>query len=233
MKKLILMMAGLIIMSVINAQTVEEIVKKYTAANKLDQVANLKTIKITANMSMMGMEMPMEMWMKNPNKIKTVTSFNGQDMIQVFDGEKGYVINPMTGSTEPVEMTQDQIKQTLRNSMFQNSMAIYLKNGQLALEGEDKVNEKPAYKLKATIEGGNVIDMFIDKTSFLLVKTSMTISQNGMTITIDSYPSDYTETNGVLIPMKTTSSAQGMDSVITYTKVEIDLPMDDSLFKIK
>ena len=233
MKKLILMMAGLIIMSVINAQTVEEIVKKYTAANKLDQVANLKTIKITANMSMMGMEMPMEMWMKNPNKIKTVTSFNGQDMIQVFDGEKGYVINPMTGSTEPVEMTQDQIKQTLRNSMFQNSMAIYLKNGQLALEGEDKVNEKPAYKLKATIEGGNVIDMFIDKTSFLLVKTSMTISQNGMTITIDSYPSDYTETNGVLIPMKTTSSAQGMDSVITFTKVEIDLPMDDSLFKIK
>jgi outer membrane lipoprotein-sorting protein len=139
----------------------------------------------------------------------------------------------MTGSTEPVEMTQDQIKQTLRNSMFQNSMAIYLKNGQLALEGEDKVNEKPAYKLKATIEGGNVIDMFIDKTSFLLVKTSMTISQNGMTITIDSYPSDYTETNGVLIPMKTTSSAQGMDSVITFTKVEIDLPMDDSLFKIK
>ncbi|MGA2405620.1 MAG: hypothetical protein ABSF81_02585 [Bacteroidales bacterium] len=233
MKKLILMMAGLITMSVINAQTVEEIVKKYTAANKLDQVANLKTIKITANMSMMGMEMPMVMWMKNPNKIKTVTSFNGQDMIQVFDGEKGYVLNPMTGSTESVEMTPDQIKQILRSSMFQNSMAIYLKNGQLALEGEDKVNEKPAYKLKATIEGGNVIDMFIDKTSFLLVKTSMTTSQNGMTITIDSYPSDYTETNGVLIPMKTTSSAQGMDFVITFTKVEIDLPMDDSLFKIK
>jgi outer membrane lipoprotein-sorting protein len=233
MKKLILMMAGLITMSVINAQTVEEIVKKYTAANKLDQVANLKTIKITANMSMMGMEMPMVMWMKNPNKIKTVTSFNGQDMIQVFDGEKGYVLNPMTGSTESVEMTPDQIKQILRSSMFQNSMAIYLKNGQLALEGEDKVNEKPAYKLKATIEGGNVIDIFIDKTSFLLVKTSMTTSQNGMTITIDSYPSDYTETNGVLIPMKTTSSAQGMDFVITFTKVEIDLPMDDSLFKIK
>ena len=233
MKKLILMMAGLIIMSVINAQTVEEIVKKYTAANKLDQVANLKTIKITANMSMMGMEMPMEMWMKNPNKIKTVTNFNGQDMIQVFDGEKGYVLNPMTGSTEPVEMTPDQIKQTLRSNMFQNYMAIYLKNGQLALAGEDKVNEKPAYKLKVTIEGGNVIDMFIDKTSFLLVKTSITTTQNGMTITMDSYPSDYTETNGVFIPMKTTSSAQGMDFVINFTKVEVDLPMADSLFKIK
>ena len=41
----------------------------------------------------------MTMWMKNPNKIKTVTSINGQEMIQVFDGVKGYTVNPMTGST--------------------------------------------------------------------------------------------------------------------------------------
>ena len=233
MKKLIFIMAGLIIMSVVSAQTLEEIVKKYTAANKLDQVSNLKTIKITANMSMMGMEMPMVMWMKNPNKIKSVTTFNGQEMIQVFDGEKGYIVSPMTGSTDPVEMTEDQVKQTLRNSMFQNYMANYFKNGQLALAGEDKVNDKPAYKIKATAEGGTVIDMYIDKSSYLLVKTSTTTSQGGMTITMDSYLSDYTETSGLLIPMKTTSSAQGMDIIINFTKIEVDVPMDDSLFKIK
>ena len=171
MKKLIFIMAGLIVMSVVSAQSLEEIVKKYTAANKLDQVANLKTIKITANMSVMGMEMPMELWMKNPNKIKSVTTFNGQEMVQVFDGEKGFVVNPMTGSMDPVEMTPDQVKQTLRSSMFQNYMATYLKNGQLALNGEENVNDKPAYKLKATIEGGTVIDLFIDKSSYFLVKT--------------------------------------------------------------
>ena len=233
MKKLIFVVTGLIIMSVISAQSLDEIVKKYTEANKLDKVANMKTIKITASMSLMGMDMPMVMWMKNPNKIKSVTTFNGQEMIQVFDGEKGYVVSPMTGSTEPVEMTEDQVKQTLRNSMFQNYMANYFKNGQLALAGEDKVNDKPAYKIKATAEGGTVIDMYIDKSSYLLVKTSTTTSQGGMTITMDSYLSDYTETSGLLIPMKTTSSAQGMDIIINFTKVEVDVPMDDSLFKIK
>jgi hypothetical protein len=233
MKKLIFIMAGLIMMSVISAQSIDEIVKKYAAANKLDQVANLKTIKITANMSMMGMEMPMVLFMKNPNKIKSVTTFNGQEMVQVFDGEKGYVVSPMTGSTDPVEMTPDQVKQTLRLSMFQNYMANYLKNGQLALAGEEKVNDKPAYKIKATIEGGTVIDMFIDKDSYYLVKTSSTTSQNGMTITMDSYPTDYTETNGIMIPMKTSTSAQGMDIVTNFTKVEVDVPMEDSLFKIK
>lgn len=229
MKKLIFIMTGLIMMSVISAQSLEEIVKKYTAANKLDQVANLKTIKITANMSMMGMEMPMVLMMKNPNKIKSVTTFNGQEMIQVYDGEKGWVVSPMTGSTDPVEMTPEQVKQTLRSSMFQNYMVNYLKNGQLALAGEENVKDKPAYKLKATVEGGTVIDMFIDKSSYLLVKTSTTAS--GMTM--ESYPSDYTDTNGFMIPMKTTTSAQGMDILINFTKVEVDIPMEDSLFTIK
>jgi outer membrane lipoprotein-sorting protein len=233
MKKLIFIIAGLIIMSAINAQSLDEIVMKYTEANKLDHVASLKTIKITGNMSMMGMEMPMVMFMKNPNKIKLVTTFNGKDMIQVFDGEKGYVVSPMTGSMDPVEMTPEQVRQTLRSSMFQNFMISYLKNGQLALAGEENVNEKPAFKIKATIEGGTVIDMFIDKSSYFLVKTSTTTSMNGMTITMDSFLSDYTDTSGIMIPMKTTNSAQGMEILINFTKVEVDIPIQDSIFKIK
>ena len=229
MKKLIFVITGLIIMSVVSAQSLDEIVKKYSEANKLDKVANLKTIKITANMSMMGMEMPMVMWMKNPNKIKSVTTINGQDMIQVFDGEKGFVISPMTGSTEPVEMTPDQIKQILRSSMFQNYMATYLKNGQLKLAGEENVKDKPAYKIEATVEGGTVIDMFIDKSSYFLVKTATTVSG----VAMEMYPTDYTETNGIMIPMKTSTSAQGMDILMNFTKVEVDLPMEDSIFKIK
>ena len=227
MKKLIIIMAGLIIMSAISAQSVEEIVKKYTVANKMDKVANLKTIKITANMSVMGMEMPMVMWMKNPNKIKTVTTINGQNMTQVFDGEKGFVISPMTGA-DPVKMTPEQVDQVLRSSMFQNYMAKYLKDGQLTLAGEENVNGKPAYKIKAALDGGMVVDLFIDKSSYFLVKTSTTTAGT----TVDSYPSNYTETSGFMIPMKTTTSAQGMDILINFTKVEVDIPIDDSVFKI-
>lgn len=233
MKKLIFIMAGLIMMSVISAQTLDEIVKKYTEANMLGNLANLKTIKITANMSMQGMEMPMVLWMKNPDKIKSITTFNGQDMIQVFDGQKGYIVSPMTGSSEPVEMTPEQVKQTLRSNMFQNFLANYFKDGNLTLVGEENVNDKPAYKIKAAVEGGTIIDLFIDKNSYLLVKTSTTANVNGMNITMDSYPSDYTITNGLMIPMKTTTSAQGMDIQINFTKVEVDVPMADSIFKIK
>jgi len=228
MKRLFFILTGLTIMSVINSQSLDEIVKRYTFANKLDKVSSLKTIKITGNMSIMGMQMPMTMWMKNPNKIKTVTSMNGQEMIQVYDGVKGYTVNPMAGSTSPVEMTAEEIKQIIRTNMFQNYMAEYLKNGQLSLAGDENVNNKPAHKLKATIEGGTVVNLFIDKSSYLMVK----ISTNSSGMTIDAFPSDYKETNGFLIPMKTSTTAQGMQFVMNFTNVEVDIPVDDSVFKI-
>jgi hypothetical protein len=31
-----------------------------------------------------------------------------------------------------------------------------------------------------------------------------------------------------MIPMKTSTSAQGMDILINFTKVEVDVPMEDS-----
>ena len=35
--------------------------------------------------------------------------------------------------------------------------------------------------------------MFIDKETYLLAKTIANVNQNGMAMTVDSYPSDYKE----------------------------------------
>ncbi len=232
MKKLILAVTGLLAFTLINAQSLDDIVKKYTVANKQDKLAGISTIKLTAKMSMMGMEMPIVMWMKNPNKIKSITTMNGQDIVQVFDGEKGWLVNPMSGS-DPVEMTPEQVKQALNQSVFQNKLAGYLKDGKLTLEGEENVNNKPAFKIKAIIEGGNTAYMYVDKESYFLVKTSATVNQGGQTVSVDSYPSNYTETNGIVLPMKTTTSMGGMEMVTTFEKVEVNIPIEDSVFKVK
>lgn len=233
MKKLFLSVSFLLAIFVLNAQSLEEIINKYTIANKLDKISGFKTIKITGKISMMNMDMQMDIWMKNPNKIKSVTTFNGQEIVQVFDGEKGYSINPMAGSNTPVEMTSDQIKEVIRNNMFQNYMVNYLKEGKLTLDGEDAVNGKPAFKVKADLDGGNSAMMFIDKSTYLITKSVANVNQGGMAMSIESYPSEYTEASGILLPMKTTTSASGMEIVTTFTKVEVDIPIEDSVFKIK
>jgi outer membrane lipoprotein-sorting protein len=233
MKKLVFVLTGLLVATVINAQSREEIVKSFSSAMKSDKLASVSSIKITGKMSAMGMEMPMTMFMKNPNKIKVVYSFNGQDMVSVFDGEKGYMINPMAGSSDPVELTGDQLAQVQKNSAFKNELLGYFKDGKLTLEGQENVNDKPAFKLKANV-GTSPIYMFVDKSTYLLVKSSTTVDQMGQSMNVDSYMTDYVDINGVVMPKKTTAMANGMEAAtITFDKIEVNLPMEDSVFKVK
>jgi len=233
MKKLLILMAGLFVVTAINSQSVDEIVKNYSVATKQDKLAKITSIKITGKMSAMGMEMPMVMMMKNPNKVKVIYTFNGQDIVSVFDGEKGYMVNPMMGSSDPVELTGAQLDQVKNNNAFQNQIATHFKNGKLTLEGQENVNDKPAFKLKVTT-GDEPVYMFLDKSSYLLVKLTTKANQMGTMMDIDTYMTDYVDIEGVVMPKKTTAMANGMEAaVISFDKIEVNLPMDDSVFKVK
>jgi len=176
----------------------------------------------------------MTMFMKNPNKIKVVYSINGQEIVSAFDGEKGYMINPMTGSSNPVELTGAQLQQVQNSNVFSNEILNYFRNGKLVLEGEENVNGKPAFKVKASPDGTTPVYMFIDKDSFLLVKTTARVEQMGTTMDVESVMTDYVENNGVVMPKKTTASANGMEAaVITFDKIEVNVPIEDTVFKMK
>jgi outer membrane lipoprotein-sorting protein len=231
MKKLFLVFTCLLVVAVLNAQSLEEIVKKYSAAMKYDQKANTQTIKVTGKASGMGMEMPLTMFMKNPDKIRIVNNVQGQDYIATFDGEKGYATNPMQGT---IELDGNQAKQVKNKNEFNNDLLNYFRSGKLTLEGDENVNGKPAFKLKADIEGGNPIYMFVDKDTYLLVKLSMKVEQMGQAMDIDLIMSDYVDINGVVMPRKITTSSSGMEfGVTTYDNIEVNVPMDDSIFKLK
>jgi hypothetical protein len=232
MKKNVLIIFCLFAVSAAFSQSLEEIVKNYTVANKIDQLSKFQTLKLTATVSVMGMEVPSEVWIKKPSKIKSVTSVNGEDIISVFDGEKGFSVNPMAGSSTPVEMTPDEIKNLKRSNIFENFLASYLKEGKLTLEGDEDVNGSPAFKIKALEDENTMLYFFIDKASYYIVKTSVSTVAQGMPVTIDTYSSDFQEINGFMMAMKSTMSVSGMDLEFTYTKVEVDIPMDDSIFRL-
>lgn len=233
MRKLFFVLTGLIAFTVANTQSLSEIVKNYSAAIKYDKLASVTSIKITGKMSAMGMDLPMVLYMKNPNKIKVTYSINGQDMVSAFDGEKGYTMNPMTGSTSPVELSGEQLKQVQQNNIFSNQVLSYFKNGQLTLEGSENVNNKPAFKLKASA-GTTPMYLYIDKSSYMLVKTSGTVEQMGTPMNVDTFMTDYVEVNGVVLPKKTSAMSNGMEAaVITFDKIEVNIPLEDSFFKMK
>lgn len=232
MKRLFTFLMAVVAVSALSGQSIDEIVKKYNAANKQDMLDKVNTIKITGKVSAMGMDLPLVMFMKKPDKIKMTYSFNGQEMITLYDGQKGYMLNPMMG-TDPVEITGDQLRQLQDNNSFKNQVQEYANTGKLTLEGEEAVNGKPAFKLKAAV-GSSPVYLFVDKASYMLVKTTATVEQMGTTVSMDSFMSDFTDVKGIVMPKKITQMANGMEAaVVSFDTIEVDIPVDDSVFKLK
>ncbi|MFN8239641.1 MAG: hypothetical protein U0X39_02690 [Bacteroidales bacterium] len=210
-----------------SAQTLEEIVKKQSQALKESQYDNIKSLKITGKISQMGMDLTMNMYYKAPNLSKNVISFNGQEIVQVFDGEKAYMINPMTGSSDPQELPASQSENLRNNSSFKSPLGKYLKDGKLTLEGSEDVKGKAAFKIKA-VDGENTYYMFVDKATYMLTK--MNIVSSGMSI--DTFM-EWGDVNGLMLPKKTTTSASGMEILMIIDSAEINPSLEDSFFKVK
>jgi hypothetical protein len=233
MKKSILLLSALLLATLLNAQSLEEIVKKYTVANKLDKLSAISTVKIAGKMSMMGIEMPMELWMKNPDKLLQVLSYNGQEIVTAIDGTKGYAINPMAGSPTPKEIPISEVENLKKSLVFYNYLEAYLKKGKLTLDGNGNVGDKPAFKLKILMDGGTIVLAYIDKSSFLMVKATINSISDGVDVVAEVIYSDFKDNSGVFLPMKqiTTTARGGFEMI--YDKVEVNIPMEDKLFRLK
>jgi hypothetical protein len=234
MKKSLILLPAILVASVCSAQTLDEIVNKYYAANGTELLEKASTLYIEMKMSQMGTEMPVIVNVKKPNKVKVVMTFNGMDIVTTFDGEKGYMINPLMGDTEAKEVPPEQLSSIQDYNMFRDNVMDNFRAGRVKLEGVEDVNGKPAFKLSVTDEAGAVTGVFIDKESYLTVKTTQKVTQMGQEMEVESYITEYQDVNGVKFPKVIKQIVNGMDlGGMTFEKVEIDKPMDDSIFNIK
>jgi len=234
MKKSLLVLSMLTLVTIANAQSLEEIVKKNFLAQGYDKLQDATSIYIEGKTVQMGTELPMIMQMKKGGKVKVTMTFNGMDIVTAFDGQKGWMINPMTGSDTPVEIPAEQLGEIKKNDIYRSQLQEFMSSGKLQLSGEEDVDGKPAYKMMATQETGSPIYFYVDKGSFLLVKTSVTVNAMGQEMTVDSYVKEYTEIGGFKFQKYSTTFLNGQESgSVTFDKIELNKDIDDSIFELK
>ncbi len=233
MKMSIVFFASLLVASVCSAQSLDEIVNKYYAANGTEILEKATTLHMEGNVSQMGMEMPMTITIKKPDKVRVVISFNGMDIVTTFDGEKGFMVNPLAGMTEPVEIPAEQLSGVQEYNMFRDKMLEAFKAGRLKLEGEEAVNGKPAFKVSITDEDGTTTTAFIDKDSYLTVKTVSKVEQMGQEMEVESYIKEWMDVDGAKFGKVITQVVNGQEmGGMTIDKVELNKEIDDSVFKV-
>jgi len=217
----------------VKAQTADEIIAKHVdALGGKDKLTQIKSIYIESTTEAMGNEAPTKTYVLNGKDYRMESDFGGQTMVQVVNDKSGWAIMPFGGSTDPAAMSDDQFKQVADNIYLANPLTNYATNGgKVELQGQEKVNNVNAYKIKYTSKFGIETTYYIDPSTYYIIQTVRQGQMMGQDVTITSTYSNYTKTDfGVFMPY-TINIDMGQFAMTANTKkVEVNKEIDPKIF---
>lgn len=215
------------------ADKADDIIQKSLKARGSENFKNWKSYKFVATISQMGQEMKMKYFHKKPDKYRTEIDLMGKQILTVYDGKEGWMVNPMMGSDEPQQIPAEAIDQIKTQSdMFESPLVNYKERGiKVKYVGNEKVDDKETFKLIITDKNKEETTLFINTKDYLPLKVVKEVSVQGKKITVISIMKDYRTENGMMIPHLIDSDTGGMKSTVKISDIGVDIALDDSIFK--
>lgn len=236
-RKMCFLLALVVLVPALWAQTVDEIIaKNVQARGGMDKLKSVQTVKMTATMAMgPGMEAPGVLIQKRGNLARLEFTVQGLTAVQAYDGKNAWQIMPFMGKKDPEFMSADEAKEVEEMADIDGPMVDYKSKGnQVELLGKEKIEGTDAYKIKVTLKNGDVETKYVDADSFLEIKEEAKRMMRGSEVNEESSIGDYKEVNGIIFPFAVESGIKGSDQKqkLTFTKIELNVAEDDSIFKM-
>jgi hypothetical protein len=218
-----------------SAQTVDELIaKNIEAKGGLAKLKAVKSQRATGKMVMgPGMEAPIVIVSKRPNRTRLEFTFQGMTGMQAFDGKTAWSSMPFMGKKEPELMPPDQAKDFEEGADFDGILMDYKDKGRtVELVGKEQVEGADAYKLKVTFKSGSTRHVYLDAETFLEIKMESKRMVRGSEVEGESYMSDYKEVGGMMMAHVLEQGMKGMPQRQKFVidKVELNPEIDESVF---
>jgi hypothetical protein len=232
-EKFITILALLLLMSnLVQAQTLEDVLKKHFAAIGQEKLLTVNSIKSTGKMVQGGIEIPFLQMGKRPDLVRVEGTFQGLTFVQTFNGKEGWNLNPFAGSTEPQPFTDDQMKSIRYEADMDGMLWNWKEKGSsVTLEGNEDMEGTSCLKVKLVTKDNDSFTYYLDSDSYILLRTNSKIKIQGNDSESDSYFSNYMQVEGLAIPGKIDVKVNGqLVSTVITDKVEINPELVSSLF---
>jgi zinc protease len=172
--------------------TVSSVYDSYIKAiGGIDVVSKFNNMMMKGNASVQGMSISFTRKLTKDGKMLELVQMNGNTLSkQVFDGEKGFT----TAQGQKTDYTEQQVK----DAKIMSGLFTEQKVSDFAeLTGIESINGEDAYVIKLT---DNIREFYSVDTGLKLA-TETTAEQMGQKMTSKLMYGDYTDKNGVMVPM--------------------------------
>jgi len=214
------------------AQTVDEIVAKNLAAKGgVEKLKSIQSLRSTGTMVAQGQTVTMTLVSKRPNLTRQELVIGGQTMLMVFDGTNARMINPMVSPT-PIDLQPEQVEMIKDQSDIDGPLVDYKTKGhQIEFVGAEMSDGKKAMHLRIHRKSMPVQDVYLDSVTYLESKVSTAVPGSGV---FETQFGDYRTVEGMTMPFSIKTVAAGMTlNEMKLDKIEVNVKLDDAIFKIK
>jgi hypothetical protein len=232
LKTLALAATAMITMQASQAQTADDVVNKYVEAmGGKEKLMALKSVKMTGSINVQGMDVGIAVTIVNGVGFRNDISVPGMgEGYQIMTPTKGWSYMPFQGQTSPEEVSEDKVKTGQAQLDLQSALVNYKEKGhQVELLGKETAEGTECYKLKLTNKNGKVSTVFIDAKTYYRIKSITTANVNGEDMEVETVYSDFKKVDGYVFPFSQTTP----NGPIVYTAVEVNKPVDVSIFVVK
>lgn len=215
----------------------QELLDRHVAAmGGLEAIQSIESLQITGEVYMpaVGMTMPLTITQKRPMKVhvRVDVAAMGVEVINAYDGETAWEVNPMQGGTRKVTGEQ------ARNFKEQADMDGFLidhaaKGYSVEHVGEEDVKGTMAQKLKVLRPDSSTVFVYLDTASALQVKaeSEATNPMTGAPGKVESYFTDYRDVGGMMVAHAFEVLFDGqVFQTVTLTDVKTNVEVDDAIF---
>jgi hypothetical protein len=217
------------------AQTVDDIIAKNNdAKGGLAKLKAVQSVRMTGRMTVgPGIEAPIIFELKRPKSLRIDIAVQGMTITQAFDGSVGWMLNPLSGRTDPETVPPEALRVMEEQADMDGPLIDYKPKGNtVELLGKEKVEGTDCYKLKVTLKNGDVRTLFIDTESNLEIKVEGRTMIRGTEQVSDTLLGDWKEVGGLLMAHSIDSGQPGAPArqKLTVDKIELNVPLEDARF---
>lgn len=217
----------------IRAQTVDEILSKNTQAHGgLDKIKSLTSLKITGKIvTPPAPEVTFTIGKKRPNLLRTDFNDRGKKATQAFDGSTGWETSFLGG--DALAASEDELKEIQQDADFDGPLIDYREKGEtIELVGKENVDGTAAYKLKVSLSDASTEYYYLDAASGLELKRTRKVKRQGKEIEVTTSFENYKQVNGLSLPFSIKQTVGGTQQQIVIDNAQINIAIDDSVFKM-
>jgi len=170
-----------------------------------------------------------------PLRIRTTIHVAGRAVVQGYDGDTAWTVDPFQGDTAPHPLDSATARNVIAGADMDGPLVdVAAKGERITLAGVDTADGRPAWALRVRWPGGTTDTWFVDTTTFLITKWQGSRTIHGSPLTFDTWFRDYRRMDGLMFSFLMESDTRGRPGSqrVVFDTVQVDPPIGAGRFRM-